>query len=110
MLSLCIDGGSIEDAGVRASLASLSIKDGVSIDTVYLTLLAVHILSQSFRESAAESAQIIVKAKTYLESVGVRRPNSILSKFSLRLLGTSMEIEDQDQQEQEQELMKLMMM
>ena len=62
------------------------LKQGADRETIYLTLLAIHILTGAYKDKEAEWQQIVNKAKTYLESVGVRKPNALLKKFTLELI------------------------
>ena len=53
------------------------------MEQVYLTLLALFILEESYAENAQEWQMIARKAKMYLEQAGVVKPNNLVMKFTL---------------------------
>ena len=54
-----------------------------AMEQVYLTLLALFILEESYSENVQEWQMIARKAKTYLEQAGVAKPNNLVMKFTL---------------------------
>ncbi len=65
------------------SLAKIALAEGVDIETIYVTLLAIIILEKAYVSEASEAAMIIANAKTYCRKAGIRNPNAILKKFTL---------------------------
>ena len=58
--------GNIEDAGVRQDLEALSV--GGDVETLYVTLLAIYVLTELFEDREGEWTLIVCKAKTYLKN------------------------------------------
>ena len=78
--------GNIEDAGVRQGLDGLSgeIKNEVDIETLYVTLLAILVLTEFFVGREDEWTLLVSKAKAFLKSSGVAKPEKLMQKFSLQ--------------------------
>ena len=77
----------MDDASVLDSLREVQIQDAtISVDSVYLTLLALYILQESFADREDEWKLIAVKAKNWLVSAGVPRPKTYLKMFTLELV------------------------
>ena len=82
VLAQCLENDQSEDADVMQALEQLGIPND-AMEQVYLTLLALFILEESFPENAQEWQMIARKAKTYLEQAGVAKPNNLVMKFTL---------------------------
>lgn len=68
LLEACIDPSS--DKGqreVRAAIQNFTLADGITAETVYLTLLAIHILQECYEDDQGEWTLIARKARTWLE-------------------------------------------
>ena len=78
----------MDDASVLDSLREVQIQDAatISVGSVYLTLLALYILQESFADREDEWKLIAVKAKNWLVSAGVPRPKTYLKMFTLELV------------------------
>ena len=55
---------------MRQAIASVN-PTGTDIETVYLTLLAIYILQESFPDHEDEWQLIVAKAITFLEQAGI---------------------------------------
>jgi hypothetical protein len=75
------EGGVIKDHAVEAGLSSVTDENK---HKAYLTLVALHILEEEFPLREMEWTVIADKGKTYLKNVGVKNPNSLLKKFTLK--------------------------
>ena len=75
--------GSDQDARVLEALSHVNLAQGTDGDAVYLTLLACHILTKAYRESASEWQLIVSKAKSWLTRVGLPKPASLIKKFTV---------------------------
>jgi len=53
---------------------------------VFVTLLAIYLLQEAFGDSEDEWTLLARKAKTYLKSVGVDKPDKLIKKFTLQVL------------------------
>lgn len=73
-------GGDIKDDAVEAELGSVTDKK-----KAYLTLVALHVLEEKFALREIEWSLIADKGKNYLKNVGVKNPNSLLKKFTLKI-------------------------
>lgn len=73
------EGGDIKDDAVEAELGSVTDKK-----KAYLTLVALHVLEEKFALREIEWSLIADKGKNYLKNVGVKNPNSLLKKFTLK--------------------------
>ena len=75
---------STEDAKVRRALSSISLTGGANAEAVYLTLLALYILQECFDDYEDEWELIARKAKTFLQSSGVQKPDNLVKQFTIR--------------------------
>ena len=83
ILARCITGNTIEDAGVRQALSQVTLSSGANSELVYLTLLALFILQECFDDYEDEWELIARKAKTFLQSAGVQKPDTFVRQFTL---------------------------
>ena len=83
ILARCIAGNTIEDAGVRQALSQVTLSSGAESELVYLTLLALFILQECFDDYEDEWELIARKAKTFLQSSGVSKPDNFVRQFTL---------------------------
>ena len=65
------------------ALNELGIQGDSIIEQIYLTLLALFILEESFCDNEDEWQMIAKNAKKYLEQAGVAKPNTLVRKFTL---------------------------
>ena len=63
-----------------------SLSDQAIKDQVFVTLLAIYLLQEAFGDSEDEWTLLARKAKTYLKSVGVDKPDKLIKKFTLQVL------------------------
>ena len=63
-----------------------SLSDPAIKDQVFVTLLAIYLLQEAFGDSEDEWTLLARKAKTYLKSVGVDKPDKLIKKFTLQVL------------------------
>ena len=76
----------MDDSSVLEALKEVKIQDAISVDIVYLTLLALYILQESFEDREDEWKLIATKAKNWLASAGVSKPKTYLKMFTLELV------------------------
>ena len=65
--------------GALDSLVQAAIKE-----QVYVTLLAIYLLDEVFSDKEDEWRLLVRKAKAYLRSVGVEKPDRLIKKFTLQ--------------------------
>lgn len=70
------------DAGVRVKVSDAVKAFSANVDDAYTTILALYVLEEYFGHRQAEWAMVAKKAKAYLKSVGIAKPNNLLSAFS----------------------------
>ena len=78
VLAKCFVGDQSDDQNVLTALGSVTLTGGADLETVYVTLLAWFILEEAFGDYEDEWQLIVDKAKTWLESVGVQKPASLV--------------------------------
>ena len=81
-MASCTEQGSVEDEAVRQAIASIN-PTGTDIETVYLTLLAIYILQESFPDHEDEWQLIVAKAIAFLEQAGIEKPNNLVKQFTI---------------------------
>ena len=54
-------------------------------DVLYMTLLAIFVLTEVFAENEDQWTLLVRKAKTYLKSQGVTKPEKLIREFNLQL-------------------------
>lgn len=57
----------------------------VEIETIFSTLLAIHILAEAFEDKEDEWTLLARKAKTFLKNSGVDKPDKIMRLFNLEI-------------------------
>lgn len=82
-LASCTVSNSVKDSAVRRALAALV--KGADFEVVYLTLLAVYILQESFVDREDEWRLIVDKAIFFLIRAGVPKPHKVISQFTLQV-------------------------
>ena len=66
------------------ALRELGIEDNQTFEKIYLTLLALYLLEESYADKEDEWQMIAKKAKTFLEQTGgISKPNTLIRKFTL---------------------------
>ena len=65
--------------GALDSLVQAAIKE-----QVYVTLLAIYLLDEVFSDKEDEWRLLVRKAKAYLRSAGVEKPDRLIKKFTLQ--------------------------
>ena len=72
---------------MRQALDALtdSLVSGADKDVLYVTLLAIFVLTEVFAENEDQWTLLVRKAKTYLKSQGVTKPEKLISDFNLQL-------------------------
>ena len=79
--------GFTDDLEVLVALEEFdSLSDPALKDQVFVTLLAIYLLQEAFGDSEDEWTLLARKAKTYLKSVGVDKPDKLIKKFTLQVL------------------------
>ena len=56
------------------------------VQLVYLTLVALFVLSEEFEDRENEWRLIAKKGKDYLKSVGVQKPDALVKQFTLKIV------------------------
>ena len=84
-LRKCLVARETEQVDVRDAIRQETLKDGSDEETVYLTLLAIYILQEGYQDFEDEWSLIVAKAIKYLETVGVRKPEDLVSTFTLQV-------------------------
>ena len=80
-------GYDTEDAAVREALAQmLPSLDAATLRNAYLTLLALFILEEAYADYEDEWELIARKARTFLQGLGVQKPNTLIKKFTLTVI------------------------
>lgn len=73
------------DAGVKKALDELSSEiQGADKETLYVTLLAILVLTEFFPGREDEWTLLVGKAKTFLKQSGIAKPEKLIQKFSLQ--------------------------
>ena len=84
-LAGCFKDGQTEDASVRQALNALT--ESLTADTdkeiLYVTLLAIFVLTEVFAEFEDQWTLLVRKAKTYLKKAGVIKPEKLVHLFNL---------------------------
>ena len=83
ILNECFENANATQSEVRSAIQACTLSNGVELETVYLTLLAIHILQECYEDSRGEWNMIVQKARTWLVQVGVAKPNNLLKKFTM---------------------------
>ena len=80
LLQNLLESSATNDPQVMTALEALPLTDDIEI--VYTTLLAIYILGEAFDDKEDEWTLLARKAKAYLKSVGVDKPDKILRLFT----------------------------
>lgn len=83
ILNECFENANATQSEVRSAIQACTLSNGVELETVYLTLLAIHILQECYEDNRGEWNMIVQKARTWLVQVGVAKPNNLLKKFTM---------------------------
>ena len=67
---------------MRQALVSVN-PIGTDIETVYMTLLAIYILQESFPDHEDEWQLIVAKAISFLEQAGILKPDNLVKQFTI---------------------------
>ena len=62
-----------------------SLTSGADKDVLYMTLLAIFVLTEVFAENEDQWTLLVRKAKTYLKGQGVTKPEKLIREFNLQL-------------------------
>ena len=85
-LTGCFKARNIEDIDVRQkldqALADSEVSDAQK-ETLYVTLLAIYVLTEVFASQKDQWTLLVRKAKSYLKSAGVVKPELLLNQFKL---------------------------
>ena len=67
-------------------LSTTTLAQDTDLETIYVTLVAIHVLQEAFEHKCNEWTLLARKAKTYLKQVGVSKPEKLLNLFTLQPL------------------------
>jgi len=83
----CFRDGQTEDAAVRQALDALtdSLAADADKETLYVTLLAIHVLTEIFAANEDQWVLLVRKAKTYLKNAGIAKPEKLINQFNLQI-------------------------
>lgn len=76
----------IQDANILEAINAAQLdKSKPEYATLYVTLLAIYILENAYKDEADEAVMIIANAKAFCKLAGIRNPNTVIKKFKLPL-------------------------
>ena len=76
----------IQDANVIEALDAAQLDTSKQeYATLYVTLLAIYILQNAYKDEADEAVMIIANAKAFCKLAGIRNPGTVIKKFELSL-------------------------
>ena len=74
-----------QDASLRSAIESADLVASADRETIYVTLLAIFVLTEGFSELEAEWTLLVGKSKAWLRSQGITSPAKLLNRITLQL-------------------------
>ena len=84
-LAGCFTGKQTECSIVRKLLSQLRGKVKCDLETIYVTLLGIFVLTEVYSEKEEQWVLLVRKAKNFLKENGIKNPDKLVRAFNLQI-------------------------